>query len=75
MLTIKAEILPGSDIEEAFKDASELAKKLNCFVEFYFNGVKCCASPDGDAKLGAQRYRDSLQYDPSLRYANNFQYI
>lgn len=45
MITIKAELSPGTSIESAFKEARDVAIKLNCFIDFKFNDVHCVASP------------------------------
>jgi sugar/nucleoside kinase (ribokinase family) len=70
MLTIKVEASPGSEIEETFEEAIGIAKKLNCRVKFDFNGVKCIASPKGNAQRGADRYSEALQSEDSHKCAS-----
>lgn len=73
MLTIKVEASPGSRIEDAFDQATELAKKLQCYVEFQFNDVTCCANPSGSKERGAERYyAESARKDGYFKYAINF---
>lgn len=57
-LTIKAEVEPGSTINDASKQAVELASKLNTYVEFSFNGVTCIAKPGGDAEKLVKNFVD-----------------
>lgn len=73
MLTIKAEAIAGSSIQNTFEEATLIAKKLDCYVDFDFNGVHCTAHPGGDSKVGAERYFEAVKQDEKLfRYANNF---
>lgn len=70
MLTINVEITPGEDITSAFADAIELAKKLNCWVNFKFNGVECATGPNGNADFGAENYLKALSRDIKFKYAH-----
>ncbi len=73
MLTIKVEAIAGASIQNTFEEATLIAKKLDCYVDFNFNGVKCSAHPGGDSKVGAERYFEALKVkDEIARYANNF---
>lgn len=67
MLTIKA--TPGAEIHSSFVEAIAMAKKLNCFIEFDFNGVKCLADPKGSADRGAQAYQDVVNEKHRLKFA------
>lgn len=60
-LTIKAEVSPGCDIENAFIMAVNLAKRLDCTVEFDFNGVTCLSRPEGDISTGVAEYHRAIQ--------------
>lgn len=53
-LTVKID--PGTDIQDAFREAVNLAGKLGVVVEFQFNDVKCMAFPAGDVKSGLQEF-------------------
>lgn len=69
MLTIKAEATPGAEIQKTFEDAIQLAKKLNCYVEFDFNDVKCLADPKGSAARGAENYHAVTSEKKRLKFA------
>jgi sugar/nucleoside kinase (ribokinase family) len=56
MLTLKVKAIPGSDIKDTFEKAITLAKKLDCYIEFDFNGVDCIAHPHGKAEEGERQY-------------------
>jgi hypothetical protein len=71
MLTIKADVTAGSDIEQAFKDAIKLADTLNCFVEFDFNGILCSANPGGNAAKGSAHYFEQLNSKDSFKFATS----
>lgn len=60
MLTIKADPNAGDEIDKTFKEAVTLANKLQCYVEFNFNGVVCIACPDGNPEKGASAYHDAI---------------
>lgn len=49
-LTIHAEISPGATIEDAAKEACELASRLNVCIEFDFQDQPCIAMPGGDPR-------------------------
>ncbi|HEX6171371.1 MAG TPA: hypothetical protein VFZ33_16905 [Chitinophagaceae bacterium] len=61
MLTIKVEAQPGSEIEQTFQQAIELSKKLDCWIDFNFNGVHCMANPNGNPKTGAENYHKAIR--------------
>lgn len=67
MLTIKVEATAGCEITEAFVEAITIADKLNCFVQFDFNGVTCIAHPGGNPKKGAEIYHSVIS-DDSIEY-------
>jgi len=69
MLTIKAEATPGDEIQNTFEEAIQLAKKLNCYIEFDFNGVKCLSDPKGSAKRGAEQYYAVINEKHRLKFA------
>jgi hypothetical protein len=72
MITIKGEFTAGTDIVDAFQDATELANKLNVCVEFKFNDVKCFANPNGRIRKGAYEYHEALKSKSTLKYAHNY---
>jgi hypothetical protein len=59
--TIKLEFSAGDDIKGAFSEAIRIAKQLNCFTEFNFNGVTCLAHPKGIAEEGVSMYNRQLE--------------
>jgi len=69
MLTIKAEAAPGAEIQQTFKEAIIIAKKLNCWVDFNFNGVQCMASPEGSDEKGAAAYHKAIQSERTYKFA------
>jgi len=71
ILTIKAEVTPWSEITEAFKKAIKVAKKLDCYVAFDFNGVHCVATPNGDAEKGSSQYHDAFQSKKKFKFASS----
>jgi len=60
-LTIKAEVMAGENIRDAFEAAITLSKKLDCFVDFDFNGVHCTASASGSPEIGEENYHLALR--------------
>lgn len=70
-MTIKAEFLPGTEIEAAFAEASRVAGILGVQIEFPFNDVTCFARPGGDAKRGAEHYRREFNSDSKYKTAFN----
>jgi hypothetical protein len=61
MLTLKVEMIAGSEIEKSFTEAVELATKLNCYVDFNFNGVECTATPNGNPIKGVFAYHEAIK--------------
>lgn len=72
MMTLETMAQPGSSITTAFEEAMELAKKLNCYIQFDFNGVTCCAKQNGNTELGVKLYHDILENKSLLQHATNF---
>ena len=69
MLTIKAEAQPGENIENAFREAIELSKKLDCYIDVDFNGVSCSTSKLGSIKQGVERYHAALKESTAFKVA------
>ena len=67
--TIKLEFNAGDDIKGAFTEAIRIAKQLNCFAEFDFNGVTCLAHPEGFADEGVAMYHRQIIQDSKYRIA------
>jgi len=42
----KVSLMPGTSVREAVTDALYLARELECYVEFDFNGRYCLVSPN-----------------------------
>lgn len=51
----------GENIEKAFSEAIRVAKILNVWIEFDFNGVTCCASKDGSIERGINAYKIEIK--------------
>ena len=49
-LTIKAEVSPGAEIDDAAIEACALANRTGVSVEFTFQDVTCIAMPNSDWK-------------------------
>ena len=47
-LTMKVEVIPGTDVSKAAEQAVALANRIGIAVEYNFNGVTCWARPGGD---------------------------
>jgi hypothetical protein len=63
-LLIEVEVIPGTDIEDAKKEAFQLANKLQCDVVFEFNGREYTVDPLGryfqwnDHEEGGKRWKE-----------------
>jgi hypothetical protein len=66
---IKLEFNAGDDIKGAFTEAIRIAKQLNCFAEFNFNGVTCLAHPEGLADEGVEMYHRQVKQDSKYKVA------
>lgn len=51
----------GDNIEKAFSEAIRIAKILNVWIEFDFNGVPCCAGKDGSVEKGVAAYKIEIK--------------
>jgi hypothetical protein len=69
MLTIKAVPLLGCSIAKTFEQARVISKKLDCYVEFKFNGVTCISSPKGSNEIGIRNYHIEIKNKESFKYA------
>jgi len=58
---LKAEILPGTSIEEAIEAAKKVAEKLGVGIDFDFNGVLVTVSPWTDTKEKIKDYEFELK--------------
>lgn len=71
-LSLKVDVLAGTDIEIAFIEAASLAYKTGVTIEFRFNGVTCFARGNGDPKKGAKSYHEALKEDFQYKFARNY---
>lgn len=71
-MTIKVEGMAGMSIEEAFRESIRIAKKLNCSIDFDFNGVKCSAIPNGSIDVGVKNYHREIKSTNSFKYATSY---
>lgn len=61
MGTIKMEFTCGENIEKAFSEAIRVAKILNVWIEFNFNGVPCIANAKGSVEKGVDAYKIEIK--------------
>lgn len=69
MIIIKAQMTPGTTVFEAFDEAIKVAKKLECYIEFNFNGVICLAYPNGTAKRGEESYMQNIKLKTNVAFS------
>lgn len=69
MITIKAEVMAGDSVEDAFDTAIRLATTLDVRVEFNANGVTCIARPHGSKAKGVLEYLAALKSDSKIKLA------
>lgn len=60
-LHLNVEVLGGSSIHDACKEACDLADRINVTVDFKFNGVTCIAHPGTDPGDLAKNWNAVLQ--------------
>ena len=58
---ITIEFFAGVHIDEALKEAIELAKKRDCIVEFEFNGIDFCVSQYSDIEELKKMYENAVK--------------
>lgn len=54
------EFMPGDNIENAFKEAVDIATRLKINVQFKFNDTACIARPNGNPENGVKEYHATL---------------
>ena len=58
-LCLNVEILAGTSLEDALREAKSLAKRLSlAYVCFSFNGIKISVSPNADVEKGLEKFRE-----------------
>jgi hypothetical protein len=67
--TLKISFSAGDCIEGAFEESIRLAKLLNIWVEFNFNGVTCISGQNGVVQTGIDSYRSELSRKDSSKVA------
>lgn len=70
-ISIKAFFDVGDSIEDAFEEATQLANRVRCMVEFDFNGVTCWAYPFGNPSFGVSSWKKELASDSKYKFASN----
>ena len=60
------EVEPGETIQDACREAQNIADKVLMPVEFEFNGVECVAAPDGDPITLHARWREVTSTKPRV---------
>ena len=68
-LQLKVEISPGTDIQEASREACKLATLIGVDVDFDFNGCLCIAQPNAKAEDLIGEYYLSLNSGRDYRMA------
>lgn len=68
-LSITVSVDPGTKIDDAFKEAVQLANRIGVDVEFSFNEVRCHAFPHGDPLRGVKEYSDAIQSKNQFKHA------
>ncbi len=58
---LKAEILAGTNIEEAIEEAKKVAKKIGVGIDFEFNGIPVTVFPWSDTKKKVEHYKFELK--------------
>ena len=59
-ITMKVELMAGTDIRDASCDICELANRVGCLVEANFNGVRLWAREGGNPLKLAEEYEKVL---------------
>lgn len=58
-MSIEAEFLAGTSIEQSIMEARALAKKLGlAYIKYTFNGVSMSVGKNADTTRGAEQYRE-----------------
>ena len=68
-LSLKLEASVGSSIEDCFKQAHDIACRLDLLVEFYFNGVTCMVKKLSNPDLGPAKYDEALYSKYTHKFA------
>lgn len=55
-ISIEVKMSPGTCIEDAAKEACDLATKVGVSIEFKFNDVLCVAQPNGNVSELVGKY-------------------
>lgn len=68
-LSITAEVLPGTDVTVAAREAVALANRLGVTVRYDFNGVLCIAVPGDDHESLAEKCMSMVGEVDKIRVA------
>ena len=71
-LTLKVELLAGTDIREACCDLCELANRVGCTVEGKFNDVTLWANGGGNPLTLMERYHELVNTDRVVKIAKTW---
>ena len=71
-ITLKVDLLAGTDILDACCDICELANRVGCTVEGFFNGVKLWAIQGGNPLVLAERWREAMDNDRTVKIAKTW---
>jgi hypothetical protein len=68
-LSITVEVLPGTDVTVAAREAIDLANRLGVTVHYDFNGVLCIAAPGDDHESLAEQCMSMVGEMEKIRIA------
>lgn len=69
-ILMTVELLAGTSIEDAVREASSIANKLNlAYCVFNFNGVLCYITQNADVDKAVRDYLKALKEDHKSRFA------
>jgi len=71
-ITLKVDLLAGTDIREACCDLCELANRVGCLVEASFNGVKLWAIEGGNPLKLAEAWDKEMKSSKTYKIAKTW---
>lgn len=71
-LSLKVEVMAGSNIESASKELKALADRIGVLVEAQFNEVLLMMPPDGDADALTRSFYRALKSESKFKIADGY---
>lgn len=68
-LHLNVEVLGGSSIHDACKEACDLADRINVTVDFKFNDITCIAHPGIDAESLEKSWQVAVKSNSHYKFA------